>query len=87
MCAATEKPSRMYMPEEYVRTGRSIEPLELGERDDLVHQLADARAREAVDRAVQVDVLAAREVRVEAGAELEQRADPAAGRDAARTSA
>ena len=24
MCAATEKPSRMYIPEEYVRTGRSM---------------------------------------------------------------
>jgi hypothetical protein len=24
MCAATEKPSLMYMPEEYVRTGRSM---------------------------------------------------------------
>ena len=24
MCAATEKPSRMYIPDEYVRTGRSM---------------------------------------------------------------
>ncbi len=24
MCAATENPSRMYIPEEYVRTGRSM---------------------------------------------------------------
>ena len=35
------------------------ELLELGERDDLVHRLAHRRAREAVDRAVQIDVLAA----------------------------
>ena len=67
--------------------GQVDELLELGERDDLVHHLADARAREAVDRAVQEDVLAAGEVGVEAGAELEQRRDAAAGRDAARWSA
>ena len=40
------------------------------------------RALEAVDRAVEVDVLAAGEVGVEAGAELEQRADAPAGLDA-----
>ena len=51
--------------------------LDLGERDDLVEALADLGAAQALDRAVQVDVLAAREVGVEAGAELEQRADPA----------
>ncbi len=67
-----------------VRPDRQVdEALELGERDDLVHQLADARAREAVDRAVQVDVLAAGEVLVEPRAELEQRGDPAAGLDPA----
>ena len=63
------------------------ELLELGERDDLVHHLAHPRARQAVDRAVQVDVLAPAEVRVEAGAELEQRRDAAAGLDAAGRSA
>ena len=51
--------------------------LDLGERDDLVEALADLGAAQALDRAVQVDVLAAAEVRVEAGAELEQRADAA----------
>ena len=63
--------------------GQVDELLELRERDDLVHRLAHARAREAVDRAVQVDVLAPGEVGVEAGAELEQRRDAAAGLDAA----
>ena len=66
-----------------VRPHRQVdELLELRERDDLVHQLAHACAREAVDRAVQVDVLAAGEVGVEAGAELEQRRDAAARLDA-----
>ena len=63
--------------------GQVDELLELRERDDLVHRLAHAGAREAVDRAVQVDVLAPGEVGVEAGAELEQRRDAAAGLDAA----
>src|SRR5205814_3895592 len=54
------------------------ELLELGEVDDLVEVLADRRAPQAEDRAVEVDVLASREVGVKAGAELEQRADPAA---------
>src|SRR5438067_6826479 len=46
-----------------VRAHREVdEPLELGERNDLVHQLTYARPRETVDRAVQVDVLAPREV-------------------------
>src|SRR5919106_3020005 len=57
--------------------------LELREGDDLVEALADVAAAEALDRAVQVYVLAAREVGVEAGAQLEQRADPALGADAA----
>ena len=71
-----------------VRAHRQVdEVLELGERDDLVQLLAHVRAREAVDRAVQEDVLAAGEVGVEAGAELEQRADAAADVDAARRSA
>ena len=57
--------------------------LELGEGDDLVEALADLGALQPVDRAVQEDVLAAGEVGVEAGAELEQRADPSADGDAA----
>ena len=50
--------------------------LELRERDDLVEPLPDVGAAEALDRAVQEDVLAPGEVEVEPGAELEQRADP-----------
>ena len=60
-----------------VRAHRDVdEVLELRERDDLVEALADVRALQAEDRAVEVDVLAAGEVGMEAGAELEQRADP-----------
>jgi hypothetical protein len=57
--------------------------LELREGDDLVEALADLRAPEAVDRAVEEDVLAAAEVGVEAGAELQERADAAADGDGA----
>ena len=59
------------------------EVLELRERDDLVEALADVRALQPEDRAVEEDVLASGEVGMEAGAELEQRADPAADVDAA----
>ena len=60
-----------------VRPDRPVDRvLELGERDDLVEPAPDLGPREALDRAVQEDVLAAREVRVEPGAELEQGADP-----------
>ena len=55
--------------------GQVDELLEPGEGDDLVQLLAHVRALEAVDRAVEEDVLAAGHVGVEAGAELEQRAD------------
>ena len=61
-----------------VRAHRDVdEALQLREGDDLVHVPPDVLALEAEDGAVQVDVLAARELRVEAGAELEQRADAA----------
>ena len=36
---ATAKPSRMYMPEEYVFTGASMKRLQLGEGHDLVEAL------------------------------------------------
>ena len=67
-----------------MRTGRSIACSSSAKDDDLVEALADLRALEPVDGAVQEDVLAAAEVGVEAGAELEQRADPAADVDASR---
>ena len=60
------------------------EPLQLGECDDLVHQLTDACPGEPMDRAVQVDVLAPREVLVEPGTELEERADSPPDFDPAR---
>ena len=74
-------------PEAHVHPGRVRahgqvdEALELGELDDVVEGLADLRALHPVDRAAQEDVLASREVRVEAGAELEQRADRACDRE------
>ena len=64
--------------------GQVDEVLEPGERDDLVELLADRDAPQAVDRAVQVHVLAAGQIGMEAGAELEQRADAAADGDAPR---
>ena len=84
---AIEKPSRMYMPAEYVLTGRSMKLLELAELDDLVESAVDLALPQAVDRRAQVDVVAAGEVVVEAGPELEQRADAAADREPAGRSA
>ena len=67
-----------------VRPHRHVdEPLELRERDDLVHVPPDGLALQAKDCAVEIDVLAARELGVEAGAELEQRADAPFHRDGA----
>jgi len=51
---------------------RVDEALETGERDDLVEHGVDLALAQPEDRAVEVDVLASRELRVEAGAELEQ---------------
>src|SRR5437588_4578413 len=77
-------------PETHVHPGR-VRPhrqvdelLEPRERHDLVELPADVLALEPEDRAVQEDVRAPAEVRVEAGAELEERADAPADRDAAR---
>ena len=53
--------------------------LELGEGDDLVEALADPRAGEPLEHPVQLDVLPAREVGMEAGAELEERPDATSG--------
>src|SRR3954447_23263887 len=59
------------------------ERLQLREGDDLVEVAVDVVAVEAVDRSVQVDVLAPGELGVEARAELDQRADTATDRQAA----
>jgi hypothetical protein len=57
-----------------IRLHRHVDEVtELGELDDAIDTLLDLLAGEAVQRAVQVDVLAARELRAEAGAQLEQR--------------
>ena len=56
---------------------------ELGELDDVVEDAVDLLAAHAVERGVDVDVLPAGEVGVEAGAELEERCQPAAHADLA----
>ena len=48
-----------------------------GELDDLVEALADLVAAHAEDGAVEEDVLAPGQLRMEAGPDLQQRADPA----------
>src|SRR5262249_15681404 len=65
------------------RHSRGIRPdgpvdrvLQLRERDDLIEALLDGRATQTLDRPVQEDVLASREIRVKPGAELEQGPDP-----------
>ena len=68
-----------------VRPDRQVdEALELAELDDLVEPAVDLLLPQAVDRRAQVDVVATGEVVVEAGAELEQRADPAGNGEPAR---
>ena len=62
--------------------GRVHEALDPGELDDLVEALRDLAALHAEDRAVQVDVLAPGELRMEAGADLEQAPDAPADLDA-----
>ena len=67
-----------------VRRHRRVDEVaELGERDDRVQALLDLLLDEAVQRAVEEDVLAPGEVAPEAGAELELRDDLAAAGDAA----
>ena len=83
-CAATAKARRRYMPGRVVLDGRVDELLDLGERDDLVELPLDLAAAHAEDGAVQIDVLAAGQLRMEAGADLEQRADAAVDLDAPR---
>ena len=58
---------------------RVDEPLDAGELDDVVEALLDLPALHPEDRAVQIDVLAAGELLVEAGPDLEQAPDAARG--------
>src|SRR5687768_17149064 len=60
------------------------ELLDFGEIDDLVKLGVDLAPAHAEDRAVQVDVLAPAELRMKAGADLQQRADTADQVDRAR---
>ena len=60
------------------------ERTDLGEVDHVVEDAVHVDLGEAQDRAVEVHVLAARQVAVEAGAELEQRRHPPPGADRAR---
>jgi hypothetical protein len=60
------------------------ERLELGEGDDVVEVALGLAAAQAEDGRVQVDVLAAGELAVEPGPELQQRGDPAPDLDRAR---
>ena len=53
---------------------RVDEPLDLGERDDLVELPMDLGPAHPEDRAVQEDVLPAGQLRMETRADLEQRA-------------
>ena len=62
---------------------RVDELLDARELDDLVELRCDLAPLHPEDRAVQVDVLAAGQLRVEAGPDLEQAADAAADRGAA----
>ena len=57
---------------------------DVGEARDVVEARVDLVAAEAEDRGVEIDVLAPGELRVEAGAELEQRGDAAVDLDRAR---
>ena len=59
-------------------TGRVDEALDAGERHHLVEAAGDLGALHAQDGAVEVNVLAAGQLRVEAGADFEQAADPSA---------
>src|SRR5262249_31354579 len=54
------------------------ELLELGEGDDLVEFAVDLGLPHAEDDAVEIDVLAAGELGVESGADLQERGEPAA---------
>ncbi len=59
------------------------EAADIGKCRDGIEALGHRLAIDAIQRSCQVDVLAARKFRIEAGAELQQRGDPAVDRDLA----
>ena len=73
---ATAKPSRAYIPDEYVFTGASMKS-ELGERHDVVETLVDLLAGEAEHDPVDGHVLPAGDLGVEAGSQLDEGRHPA----------
>ena len=74
---ATVKPSRIAMPDEYVRTGWCRYSPSSAKVDELLVARLHLGLRNAEHRGVHVEVVLARELGVEAGAELEERAEPA----------
>ena len=74
----------MYMPDEYVFTGASMNSSQLGELDDLVEAPRDLALRKPEHDAVDEDVLAAGNLGMESGAELDERGDPPVDRHGAR---
>ena len=72
-------PKRRYMPGRVPLHRRVHELGETGELDDLVEPARDLASAHSEDGAVQVRVLEPGQLAVEAGADLEQRADAAAG--------
>ena len=65
------------MPLRIALDRRVEELLDLGEGDDLVELASDLGPRHAEDGAVEIDVLAAGELGMKAGADLEQARDAA----------
>ena len=77
-CAATAKPRRTYIPLEYRFTGVSMNCSTPENSTIVVEVVLDLPPLHPEDRAVQVHVLATRELLVEAGSDLEQAADATA---------
>ena len=79
-CAATAKAKSYVHPAAEVLDGRIEELFDVGKGDDLVELLADLGAGHAEDRAVEINVLAAGQFRVEPGADFQEARHSAAKR-------
>ena len=77
-CAATRERQPHVHAARIVLHRRIEEPLHLGEGDDFVELAVDLGAAHAEDRAIQEDVLASRQLGMEARPDFQQRADAAA---------